>query len=145
MPFQHSSTRHIARALAFTAMAACSDATSPEDRTLRVGRYEYRASHGANRGFVAQSFSGTMTVVQANPDSVLVAFAVPGFRTAPAAWFPWQADAYRIVADPVTTGDIATRVVQTGDRVTCEGTRFYIGPSGLESVVVDCAVSFLGP
>jgi hypothetical protein len=145
MPFQHSWTRYITRALAFAAMAACSDATSPEDRTLRVGRYEYRASHGANRGFVAQSFSGTMTVLQATPDSVRVAFSVAGFRTEPAEWHAWQGDAYRVVADPLTSGDIATRLIRRGDSVSCDGSRAYLGPAGLESIDVTCAVSFVGP
>ncbi len=138
--------RRVAVAAVLCSIAtACGDSTGPADRTLRLGRYVYTASHAANRGFTAQSFNGTMIVEAATPDSVRTAFFVTGFKVLPAQWHAWNSDAYRIEADPLTTGNIANRVSRSGDEVTCVGSRFYIGPNGGESVVVSCTLTYLGP
>lgn len=126
-------------------LAGCSSPTSPGERTLRVGRYSFTASHGRNEGFSPDTFVAVMRVTASSPDAISVQFDGPKMRVATAeAVSYWNNDAYRVVGDPIAVGNLYLRLSRDGDAIRCSGVRTYIVDRSY-SIDVTCSVAYLGP
>jgi hypothetical protein len=127
-------------------LAACGDSTGSGggNEQLKIGRYAWTAAHGRSDGFAPQSFSGTMIVEAVGDGTATVRFSAPDMRPATVEPTRWQVDAWRIVGDPTTSGNLYHRVTRAGDSLRCTGTRTYFVDRSY-STPITCTLRYVGP
>lgn len=120
--------------------------TAPSNRVLALGQYDFRGSHAVS-GFGARlSYTATVRVLQATPDSVLVRFEGPDTENESAAWAGWNDDAYVVIGVRLAGVGNNLRIARAGSGYSCSGRRILRDSFGaLRTTDVTCTLAFLGP
>lgn len=124
--------------LTVLAVLACgSDPTSPGNRVLPVGSYQYSMTDPRPGG---PTHSGQLIITAATPEQLEGSWSVTGYQPGLLGG-GWNLDAYIPMANKVGGGSVNHRIRRQGSGYHCEATIIELSGGNLTSIPIGCTLT----